>query len=77
MDTLTPAAYTAPDELTTPMWWVLMPAGGIAGRPPESGRQERLQALVSARRASATLRCKKIRVASERSIARLVRENCR
>jgi hypothetical protein len=53
-----------------------MLAGGIAGRPPELLKQERLQALISARRASATLKCKQIRVRSERAIARLVKQSC-
>jgi hypothetical protein len=75
MDTLTPITYTAAMELTMTEWWIHMLAGGIAGRPPEPMKQERLQALISARRASATLKCKQIRVRSERGIARLVREN--
>jgi hypothetical protein len=54
-----------------------MLAGGIAGRPPEMLQKERLEALISARRASATEKCKRIRVRSERSIARLVKQNWR
>jgi hypothetical protein len=76
MNSVIPTIYVTPDGYATP-WWVYMLAGGIAGRPQESGKQERLQALVSARRASATEKCEKIRVRSERGIARLVRDSCR
>jgi hypothetical protein len=62
------------EEVTTPAWWVLMLAGGIAGKPkPAPERRDLLEARIAGRRAAATARMKATRARSERAIARLLK----
>jgi hypothetical protein len=66
------------EEVTTPAWWVLMLAGGIAGRPaPSPLRQDHLEAVIAGRRSACSARMKAARARSESAIARLLRQNSR
>jgi hypothetical protein len=67
-------------------WWQTL-AEGMAGRPSDplaaskiefnrAWQRQKLEAHIAARRAAATARMKRIRTASERGVARLIREYC-